>query len=181
MKRNIISIISIAAMLAAVSITAFAQTPSETSDSAIGAKVFKAINQLPYYGIFDNIGFKVEGGTVTLSGKVHSLGTSSSAAKVVKRIPGVVEVINNIEELPPSSSDNAIRRALVRRFDRAPGLYPYLIGPSPSVRLIVDRGTVTLEGYVADKGTANLMYMLARGVPGTFDVTNNLIITGSAS
>jgi osmotically-inducible protein OsmY len=46
----------------------------------------------------------------------------------------------------------------------------------PSVRIIVENGRVTLEGYVASKGTSNLMYLLANRVPGTFKVTNNLIV-----
>ena len=146
------------------------------SESAIERKVFKEINKLPYYGLFDHIAFKVDGGVVTLYGKTYSLGTKKSAERVVNKVPGVVEVVNNIEELPPSSFDNRIRQQIVREFVRTPGVYPYISGVSPSVRIIVENGRVTLEGYVANKGTSNLMYMLANGVPGTFEVTNHLIV-----
>jgi osmotically-inducible protein OsmY len=47
--------------------------------------------------------------------------------------------------------------------------------PNPSVRIIVDGGRVTLEGYVNNRGTANLMNILANGIPGVFSVTNNLV------
>jgi osmotically-inducible protein OsmY len=47
---------------------------------------------------------------------------------------------------------------------------------NPSVRLIVDRGNVSLEGYVANRGDYNTMNVLAHGVPGVFSVTNNLVI-----
>lgn len=165
------------ALISAVSVSAQAFTNgSSDGRSAIETKVFKEINGLPYYGVFDHIAFKVDGGTVTLYGKVNSLGTKKSAERVVKKIPGVIEVVNNIEELPPSPFDNGIRRTLLRDYARTPGLYPYFRGTSPSVRIIVDRGRVTLEGYVADKGTSNLMYMIANQVPGTFGVTNNLVI-----
>lgn len=146
------------------------------SQSAIEQKVFKEIHKLPRYGLFDHIAFRVDGGTVTLFGKTNSLGTMKDAERAVKRVPGVVEVINNIEELPPSSFDNRIRREIVREFWNSSGIYPYISGLRPSVRIIVEHGRVTLEGYVPDKGTSNLMYILANRVPGTFEVTNHLIV-----
>lgn len=149
---------------------------SVASQAEIERKVFKEIIKLPYYGVFDHIAYKVDGGTVTLYGKVLSLGTRKSAERAVKRIPGVIEVVNRIDDLPPSSFDNRIRRQLVREFANAGGVTPYISGLNPSVRLIVENGRVTLEGYVANKGTSNLMYLLANRVPGTFKVTNNLIV-----
>ena len=168
-------------LVMAIAVTAFSfvtvnAQSQNVSLNAIEKKVFKEINQLPYYGLFDHIAFKVEGGTVTLYGKTNSLGTKKSAERVVKRIPGVIEVVNNIEELPPSSWDNQIRRSVVREFVNSAGVYPYIAGLRPQVRIIVEHGRVTLEGYVPSKGTANLMYLLANRVPGTFAVTNNLIV-----
>lgn len=173
-------------MVMAIAVTAFSfvtvnAQSQNISQSAIEKKVFKEINQLPYYGLFDHIAFKVEGGTVTLYGKTNSLGTRKSAERVVKKIPGVIEVVNNIEELPPSSWDNQIRRGIVREFVNSAGIYPYIAGLRPQVRIIVENGRVTLEGYVPNKGTSNLMYMLANRVPGTFEVTNHLIVDRSDS
>ena len=144
--------------------------------TSIEQKVFKKIIGLPYYGVFDHISFEVNGGTVTLYGKVVSLGTRKSAERAVKNIEGVENVINNIEDLPPSSFDNQIRYRIVRSFANSSGLYGYLQEPNPSVRIIVDGGRVTLEGYVNNRGTANLMNVLANGVTGVFSVTNNLVI-----
>jgi osmotically-inducible protein OsmY len=142
--------------------------------TSIEQKVFKKILGLPYYGVFDHISFEVNGSTVTLYGKVLSLGTRKNAERAVKKIEGVTEVINNIENLPPSPFDNEIRYGILRRFAEAPALYGYLREPNPSVRIIVKGGRVTLEGYVNNRGTANLMNILANGVPGVFQVTNNL-------
>jgi osmotically-inducible protein OsmY len=166
----------------AIAVTAFSfvtvnAQSQNVSQSAIEQKVFKEINKLPRYGLFDHIAFRVDGGTVTLFGKTNSLGTAKGAERVVKKIPGVIEVVNNIEELPPSSYDNQIRRAIVREFVNSSGIYPYISGLRPSVRIIVERGRVTLEGYVPNKGTSNLMYLLANRVPGTFEVTNHLIVS----
>ena len=165
----------------AIAVTAFSfvtvnAQSQDISQNAVEQKVFKEINKLPYYGLFDHIAFKVEGGTVTLYGKTNSLGTRKSAERVVRKVPGVIEVVNLIEELPPSSYDAQIRRDIVREFVNSSGIYPYISGQRPSVRIIVENGRVTLEGYVANKGTSNLMYLLANRVPGTFQVTNHLVI-----
>ncbi|MGI8409205.1 MAG: BON domain-containing protein [Pyrinomonadaceae bacterium] len=146
------------------------------SASSIERQVFKEIIRLPYYGLFDNIKFEVKGNTVILHGKVLSLGTRKSAERVVKRIPGVQRVVNNIENLPLSSFDNSIRRRIVSEFVKSPGVYPYIREPNPSVRIIVDGGRVSLEGFVSNRGTANLMNILANGVSGVFSVDNNLVI-----
>ncbi|MEZ5428130.1 MAG: BON domain-containing protein [Pyrinomonadaceae bacterium] len=151
--------------------------PADVPQTEIEQKVFKEILTLPYYGVFDNIQFKVDGSTVTLYGKVYSLGLTKSAERVVKKIDGVDEVVNNIEMLPPSSLDDSIRRQILRSFSRNGGsLYRYLIEPQPSMRIVVDRGRVSLEGYVANRGDYNLANILANGIPGVFSVENNLVI-----
>ena len=147
------------------------------SQKQLEKKVYKQIIQMQYYGVFDNIEFDVEGSTVTLRGKVHNAPNSKSAERRVSKIKGVEKVINNIEILPFSSFDDGIRRQTVRAFARGGSLYGYLQGVNPSVRIIVDRGNVTLEGYVRTKSDSRLAEILANGVHGTFSVTNNLETT----
>jgi len=161
------------AFLSFLAFEANAQTPQ----TALERKIFKEINTLPYYGVFDFISYKVDGRTVTLYGKTASLGTKKSAERVVRRIDGVDTVINNIDELPPSSFDNQIRRQIVREFwNRGGSLYRYLQGPNPSVRVIVENGRVTLEGYVSSRGDSNLANILANSASNAFSVKNNLIV-----
>ena len=166
-------------MAFAVAMFSFVTVNAQTNTSSLTdleKKVRKEILMLPNYGLFDHIAFEVDGGTVTLYGKTSSLGTMKSAERRVKKIPGVIEVVNKIDELPPSSFDTRIRRQVVREFVRTGGVYPYIAGVNPQVRIIVENGRVTLEGYVPNKGTANLMFLLANRVPGTFKVTNNLVV-----
>lgn len=172
--RNLMLMAVAAAMLSFVTVNA--QT-NRSQLTELERKVRKELLMLPNYGLFDHIAFKVDGGTVTLYGKTSSLGTMKGAERSVKRIPGVIEVINNIDELPPSSFDDRIRRQIAREFVRGAGVHPYISGVNPQVRIIVENGRVTLEGYVPNKGTANAMYLLANRVPGTFGVTNNLVIS----
>jgi hypothetical protein len=66
---------------------------------------------LPYYSVFDNLAFRVEGDTVILEGQVVRPTLKSDAEGVVKNIEGIGRVVNNIEVLPPSPMDDQIRRA----------------------------------------------------------------------
>ncbi len=141
----------------------------------IERRVFKELIKLPYYGVFDNLKYKVDGDTVTLYGKVVRPLTKKQAEDSVEDIKGVRNVINNIQVLPLSGFDDSIRRQTLRTFaDR--GLYRYLWEPNPSVRIVVDRGRIALEGYVANRGDYNLMNILANGVSGVFSVENNLVV-----
>ncbi|HEY2867771.1 MAG TPA: BON domain-containing protein [Pyrinomonadaceae bacterium] len=160
---------------AAASAQTFAAGKRLASKDSIEGQVFHNILMLPNYGLFDDITFRVSGNTVTLGGSVVSLGTKRDAERSIKRIPGVARVVNNIRELPLSSFDNQIRRSLVRKFEGS-GVARYLSGPNPSVRLIVDNGHVSLEGYVSNRSDANMMRILALGVSGVFTVDNNLIL-----
>ena len=146
------------------------------SARTIEQNVYRQIIRLPRYEVFDHIAFSVDGGTVTLYGKVRNAINKSDAKNVVQNIPGVMNVVNNIEILPLGSFDESIRRNLYRTLVNSGGLYRYLYFNNPSVRLIVDNGHVTLEGFVANKGDYNTMNILANGVPGVFSVTNNLVI-----
>lgn len=131
---------------------------------------------LPYYSIFDNLSYKVDGGTVTLYGQVTLPTLKSDAGRVVQKVEGVTQVVNNIEVLPLSSFDNGIRRAEYRAIFSFGGLYRYAMGANPSIHIIVDNGHVTLEGVVSNQVDKNLANIRANQVPGVFSVTNNLTI-----
>ena len=178
-------ILSVIAVLGFFSINVQAQSFSgdeKISQSAIERKVFKEILTMPYYGLFDNISFRVDGSTVTLFGKVRNAINKSDAENYVEDIKGVTNVVNNIEVLPLSGFDDTIRYQLVREFSRTGGaFYRYLQGANPSVRIIVDNGHVSLEGFVANKGDINIARILANGIPGVFSVENNLKLNNSVN
>jgi len=143
-------------------------------------KVHKELVTLPYYGVFDNLAYKVEGDTVTLYGQVRNPVTRHDAERRVARIEGVNHVINQIEVLPVSGFDDTTRARVYRAVFRSGSLYRYAMGANPSIHIIVKNGRVTLEGVVSNQMDSQLAYMAARGVPGVFSVTNNLHV-GSGS
>ncbi|PWT94378.1 MAG: transport-associated protein [Blastocatellia bacterium] len=135
---------------------------------------------LPYYGVFDNLAFSINGSSVTLYGQVVRPTTRSDAEHAVKRIPGITRVVNNIRVLPLSRIDDSIRNQTYRSIARTGGLYRYLQGTNPSIHIVVDRGHVTLEGIVSGRGDRTLAYVAANQVPGVFSVTNNLRVNGES-
>lgn len=133
---------------------------------------------LPYYGVFDNLAYKVDGYKVTLLGQVTRPTLKSDAERVVKDIEGVEQVVNNIEVLPLSPNDDRVRIATYRAIYGHTALNRYALNAVPPIHIIVRNGNVTLEGVVANEGDKNIANIQANGVSGVFGVTNNLVVEG---
>ena len=58
--------------------------------------------------------YRIEGGQVTLSGRVVRATLKSSAENVVKNIEGIEQVTNSIEVLPVSTNDDRLRVVMYR-------------------------------------------------------------------
>ena len=129
---------------------------------------------LPYYSVFDNLAYKVDGNTVTLLGQVARPSLKSDAEGAIKHIEGVDKVVNNIETLPTSPMDDQIRRAEFRAIYSDPTLSKYAWGAVPPIHIIVSGGHVTLEGVVDNDSDKNVAEIRAKGVPSVFSVNNNL-------
>ena len=129
---------------------------------------------LPYYNVFDNLVYKVDGSTVTLMGQVTRPTLKSDAERVVKSIEGVEKVVNKIEVLPLSSHDDEIRLATYRAIYGNTALNRYVMRAVPPIHIVVKNGNVTLEGVVANESDKNIAGLQANSVPGVFSVTNNL-------
>ena len=164
--------------LLAVTLFAAAQVQVPLSQKSID-RLYKEVRHelvmLPFYGVFDNLSYKVDSdGTVTLLGQVARPTLRSDAENVVKRIEGVEKVVNNIEVLPTSFNDDRIRRATYRAIYGNSVLSQYQLRAVPPIHIIVKNGTVTLEGVVARQMDKQVAGIQANGVHGVFSVTNNL-------
>jgi hyperosmotically inducible protein len=154
-------------------------TAGSPDESHIAKEVRHELVMLPYYGVFDDLGFTVNGTTVTLVGAVTQPVLKSSAENVVKRVEGVTNVVNNIEVLPLSPNDDSIRRAVFRAIYGDPALSTrYGFRALPSIHIIVKNGNVRLEGVVANSFDKNLIGVKANAVPGAFSVVNDLRVEG---
>jgi hyperosmotically inducible protein len=148
--------------------------PSAKAEARIVREVRHELLMLPYFGVFDNIAYKVDGYNVTLLGQVVRPTLKSDAANAVKHIEGVEKVDNQIEVLPPSPMDDRIRLALYHAIYGYPALEKYALGVQKPIRIIVNNGHVTLEGVVDNETDKNIAGLRAKGVPGTFSVDNHL-------
>lgn len=150
------------------------------NESKLIQQVRHELLMLPYYSVFDDLGFRVNGSTVTLVGAVTRPTLKSDAENVVKRIEGVTQVVNQIKVLPLSNMDWQIRRAVARAIYGDPQIGTrYGYQALPSIHIIVENGNVTLEGVVANQFDKNLINVRANSVPNVFKVTNNLQVEKS--
>jgi hyperosmotically inducible periplasmic protein len=188
-----------------------AQTPSPTWSQddtlRIAKEVQKRLGSLPNLSVFDWITFGFHGKTVVLKGYASRPTLKSSAANVLKGIPGVESVDNQIEVLPLSGNDDRIRSAVYNRIYTQPSLRKYnanqgnvrqAVGPGgPSVammaggitndpprgfhgiHIIVKNGNVTLYGVVLNSSDEAIAGMMANSTPGVFSVDNDLIVQGA--
>ncbi len=145
-----------------------------SAPKTLADRVQHELLMLPYYGVFDQLAFRVDGETVVLEGQVTRPILKSDAETAVRRTEGVQKVVNNIEVLPLSPMDDSIRLAAYRAIYSRPGFEKYAIQAISPIRIIVKNGNITLEGVVATKMDSILAEMAARSVPVTFGVTNNL-------
>lgn len=150
-------------------------------EQRIVKEVRRELIMLPFYSLFDDLSFSVNGDTVTLLGSVTRPTLKSDAENVVKRVEGVNKVDNQIKVLPPSPMDDRIRLAVAHAISNQGGLFRYFMGAVPSIHIIVDSGHVTLKGFVNNEADKTQARLAANRVPGVFSVTDELQIANSSS
>ena len=165
--------------------------------------VRRALERLPYYGVFDFMAFGVDRGTVTLSGYAYNGSLRTAAEIAAKRASGVDEVANRLEVLPASHEDDRIRwvtfykiytdaflsryasggEASVRRevyeARRFPGMYQPL--GLYSIHIVVRNGHTTLYGVVDNAADKQIAEVRAREVFGVFSVENEIVVAGKVA
>lgn len=168
----------LALLLVAAFILAPAATWAEQKTDRGRARIEKEVRHelvmLPWYGVFDNLAFKVGGGAVTLVGQVTRPTLKRDAERVVRDIEGVESVVNQIEVLPVSPNDDRRRLAVYRAIYGHAVLNRYALQAVPPIHIIVKSGHVTLEGVVANELDKNVANIQANSVAGVFSVTNNV-------
>ncbi|MFB3920788.1 MAG: BON domain-containing protein [Terriglobia bacterium] len=179
MKRIIATLVFLASCSGLVMAQAQKKEVPARAEERIQREVRHEILLLPFYGVFDNITYKVEGYKVTLAGQVTRPTLKSDAGNVVKRIEGVEQVDNRIEVLPVSPNDDRLRLALYRAIYGDSVLVRYAMPVIKPIRIMVKNGNVTLEGVVDNENDKNIANIRANGVSGVFSVTNNLRVEKS--
>ena len=184
MKKSLLAVLALPLIFSMVALA----SPTTQNNQPTGAlsqkgldRIYKEVRHelvmLPFYGVFDNLAYKVDpDGTVTLLGQVARPVLKSDAENVVKHIEGVEKVVNNIEVLPTSINDDQIRRAAYRAIYGNEVLSQYQLRAVPPIHIIVKNGHITLEGVVARSMDKQIAGVQANTVQGAFSVTNNLVV-----
>lgn len=177
--------------------------PSSEQERRVAA-IREALLRLPYYSVFDFLAFSYEKGTVTLGGYGYHGTLKSDAERAVKRVSGVDQVVNKIAILPASFSDDdlrwrtyyaiytndflakyapgggvfwghrhAMRGGMFGSFATLPGEEP--LGTFP-IHIVVEGGRIRLLGIVDNETDKTVANLAARGVSGSFGVTNDLVV-----
>jgi len=143
-------------------------------EQRLSGEVRHELNMIPQFTVFDNLAYRVDGGTVTLFGQVRDAIVKDSAEARVKHLEGVERVDNRIEILPASFNDDRIRGRVARAVFNDPRLFNYGIQTVPPIHIIVKNGHVNLEGVVRTQADKDDAFIRANGVSGVFSVENNL-------
>ena len=161
-------------------------------------EVQRALQKLPYYGVFDFLAYGVDRGTVTLVGYAYRANLKSDAQQAVKRVAGVDDVADKVETLPASQEDDRIRwaafyaiytddflsryapgGAMMARYEalsflRFPGMQPFGMYP---IHIIVKNSRVTLVGVVNSETDKRLAGLRVREIPHVLSVENELVLS----
>ena len=155
---------------------------SSRSLSGVAREVrHELLSELPYYTVFDWIEFEVmPDNSVVLRGEVTAPpDTKTRAERLVENVTGVSRVVNEIRVLPVSPNDERLRRALYNAiYGFNSPLFKYGVGSRQAIHIIVDGGRATLKGIVDTQADKEQAYLRARGVPGLFAVSNELVVKG---
>jgi hypothetical protein len=195
----------VAALLGSMAFV-FAGAQAAAQQKSTVEQIRKELLQLPYYGVFDFIAFKYDpSGVVTLMGYAYHPSLKSDAERAVKRVPGVKEIADKIELLPPSPNDEDLRWKTYYAIYSDPFLSRYApgggtlwghthgfgldfrpLGPGPflgmepagdyPIHIVVKNGRIALYGVVDNEADRTVAEMKARQVPGSFGVDNYLMV-----
>ena len=149
------------------------------SDEWLKKEVRHELLTVPWYSVFDNLAYSINGNEVTLLGQVVQPTVRSDAENAVKHIEGVEKVNNQIEVLPASPMDDQIRIAEYRAIYSQDLLSRYGVGNLQSIHIIVKNGHVTLEGVVDTQQDKDATALFAKGVSNVFSVDNHLMVMKS--
>ena len=140
-------------------------------------KIRHELAMMPYISEFDFISFTQSGVDVILTGWTIRSTNRSTAYNVVKDIPGVETVINNIDVLPLGSLDMQIRAAARAALQRQ--LSRYFWGNGSDIKIVVKNGQIILLGTVSTKADSDIAFIQCNSVSGAFKVFNLLRVQGS--
>jgi len=176
MNTNGLSKLLAAALLVGAGVAGAAdRNAAPATDAALQQRVAHEIRMYPRYSIWDDISYRVHNGQVELFGAVSQPIKKSDIENIVRDIPGVTSVADQIQVLPLSPADDRLRLQVARAIYSDPILSRYSMEAVGPIHVIVANGHVTLTGVVSTDMEKNVAGIRANGAGLSFGpVTNDL-------
>jgi hyperosmotically inducible periplasmic protein len=133
-----------------------------------------------YDSTFDYFALGVKDGVVTVEGADRTGVGRDEALADIANMPGVKDVISNIELEPVSIFDDGLRIRAARAIYRDSVLSRYALDPARPIRIIVENGHLTLYGSVDSTMDKQIAGIRANQLFGAFTVQNNLVVEGKS-
>lgn len=180
MRKAVLKLFGIGCAFLLASLFAFAEEHKWAGRALndVEWRIHEELIMVPFYGVFDTVTFELRDKTVTLSGQVLRESVKANAERAVKRLDGVENVVNQIEVLPSSRRDDAIRMNVYKAIYENGPLEQYGTRGVPPIHIIVKDTHVTLEGVVDSQADRQTAY--ARAAKAALHVTNNLRVASRA-
>ena len=159
------------ALFATAAVSARDQEPRK--DLQLFNDIANQVNRYTQLTVFDSISASVDEGRIVLTGWVTMPYKRDDIEKRVRKVEGLLSVENKISVLPVSTFDDELRFKIARAIYSHSLFWSYASMANPPIRVIVNRGHVTLEGVVQSNVERMLARSLASGL-GAFDVKNDL-------
>ena len=155
--------------------------PAPASDAELKEKLADKLryDRVGYGILFNNLTLDVQNGVATIGGQVHDYPSRDSALAVAETMPGVKDVVDNIEVLPTSIMDDDLRIRVARAIYGNTVLSRYATDPQKPIRIVVDNGHVSLYGVVDSAMDKQIAVTQAKSVPNVFSVDNHLMVANS--
>ena len=178
MKTKVLGRILMTALLAGAGVAGAANKQAASvpaTDTDLAKSVRHAVVMYPYYSIWDDLSFRVDNGSVELMGAVNQPYKKLDIERLVRNLPGVTDVKDEIKVLPVSFQDDQLRLRVARAIFRDPMFTRYAIQAVPPIHILVENGHVTLTGVVSTQSEKEIAGLRASSAGLSFGpIINNL-------
>lgn len=157
------------------------QISSTASDAELKEKLADKLryDRVGYGIVFNNLTLDVQNGVATIGGQVRDYPSRDSAVATAETMPGVKDVVDNIEVLPTSPMDDDLRIRVARAIYGNSVLNRYAMDPQKPIRIVVDNGHVSLYGVVDNAMDKQVAVTQAKSVPNVFSVDDHLMVASN--
>ncbi len=152
--------------------------PTQVSDQELQTKVENAIRKHTFYDLYDWVDVAANNGTVTLTGWVHQSWHEPEYARAAGRVPGVTKVVDQIQNLPVSFTDDELRWRIARLIYDEPSFQQYAYNQDPPIHIIVNNRVVTLTGTVSSEAARGYIYNVVDLDTDAYRVVDDLKVAG---